>query len=114
LRLETWDGLLKAVVLYSGVAARIVSLRDRSREAPDSPATVLLSEDECTELTAHCGKGKPATALTLRQAVLRIGRSGGQLNRKGHGMPGIRTLWHGMRDLGLLVQGFRAAKRLRQ
>ena len=39
LRLETWEGLLKAVVLYSGVAARIVSLRDRSREEPDSPAT---------------------------------------------------------------------------
>ena len=112
LRLETWEGLLKAVVLYSGVAARIVSLRDRSREEPDSPATVLLSEDECTVLTARCGKGKQAAVLTLRQAVLWIGRLGGHLNRKGDGMPGIRTLWRGMRDLGLLVEGFRAAKQL--
>jgi hypothetical protein len=112
LRLETWERLLKAVVLYSGVAARVVSLRDRSREEPESPATVLLSADECAVLTAHCGKGELATGLTLRQAVLWIGRLGGHLNRKGDGMPGIRTLWRGMRDLELLVQGFRVAKRL--
>lgn len=112
LRLETWEGLLKAVVLYSGVAARIVSLRDRSREEPDSPATVLLSEDECAVLTARCGKGKLTTVLTLRQAVLWIGRLGGHLNRKGDGMPGIRTLWRGMRDLELLVKGFRIARQL--
>jgi hypothetical protein len=114
LRLETWEGLLKAVVLYSGVAARIVSLRDRSREEPDSPATVLLSEEECTVLMARCGKGNLAAVLTLRQAVLWIGRLGGHLNRKGDGMPGIRTLWRGMRDLELLVQGFRVAKQLRE
>jgi hypothetical protein len=112
LRLEAWERLLKAVVLYSGVAARIVSLRDRSRQEPESPATVLLSEDECVVLTARSGKGKPAAVLTLRQAVLWIGRLGGHLNRKADGMPGIRTLWRGMRDLELLVQGFRVAKRL--
>jgi hypothetical protein len=114
LRLERWDRLVKALVLYSGVAARIVSLRDRARAEPDSPATVLLSEDECVVLEARCGKGKLASVLTLRQAVLWIGRLGGHLNRKGDGMPGIRTLWRGMRDLELLVQGFRAAKRLRE
>lgn len=112
LRLETWERLLKAVVLYSGVAARVVSLRDRSREEPESPATVLLSEDECAVLAARCGTGELAPVLTLRQAVLWIGRLGGHLNRKGDGLPGIRTLWRGMRDLELLVQGFRVAKRL--
>jgi hypothetical protein len=112
LRLATWERLLKAVVLCSGVAARVVSLRDRSREEPESPATVLLSGDECAVLTARCGPGEPATELTLRRAVLWIGRLGGHLDRGGDGMPGIRTLWRGMRDLGLLVQGFRVAQRL--
>ena len=113
LQLETWPRLLKALMLYSVVAARIVSLRDLSRTEPDAPATVLLSEDECKVLWARCGKGKPelGSVLTLRQAVLWIGRLGGHLNRKADGMPGVRTLWRGMQDLGLLVKGYQAAKR---
>ena len=112
LRLEAWERLTKAVVLYSSVAARVVRLRDQSREEPEAPATVLLSEEECVVLTARCGKGKPASGLTLRQAVLWIGRLGGHQNRKGDGMPGVRTLSRGLRDLGLLVEGYRVAKRL--
>jgi hypothetical protein len=112
LQLETWPRLTKALVLYSVVAARVVSLRDRSRAEPEAPATVLLSTDECVVLTARFGKAKPAPGLTLRQAVLWIGRLGGHLNRKGDGMPGVRTLWRGLRDLGLLVEGYRVANRL--
>ncbi|MFO0947868.1 MAG: IS4 family transposase [Planctomycetota bacterium] len=45
---------------------------------------------------------------TMQQAVLWIGRLGGHLNRKGDGMPGVRTLWRaGMRDLAILVAGYR-------
>jgi hypothetical protein len=112
LRLETWGRLAKALVLYSAVAARVVSLRDLSGGDPDAPATVLLSEEECAILTARCGRGKPSPYLTMKQAVLWIGRLGGHLNRKGDGMPGVRTLWRGLRDLGLLVEGYRVAKRL--
>ncbi len=67
-------------------------------------------------LVRHFGKGKPIAAaeLTIGQAVLWIGRLGGHLNRKGDGMPGVRTLWRGLHDLTLLVAGFRAAKRLRE
>ena len=42
LRLETWDRLEKAVTLQSAVAARIVALRDRARQAPEAPALELL------------------------------------------------------------------------
>jgi hypothetical protein len=112
LQLETWDRLTKALVLYSVVSARIVSLRDLSRAVPEAPATVLLSEEECTVLLTHFGRGKSLDNLTLGQAVLWIGRLGGHLNRKGDGMPGVRTLWRGMRDLSLLVRGYRSAKRV--
>lgn len=111
LRLESWDRLIKAVVLYSLVAARVVSLRDRSRADPEAPATVLLSEEECEVLTARFRRSRTKPSLTLKQAVLWIGRLGGHLNRKGDGMPGVRTLWRGLRDLGLLVEGYRVAKR---
>jgi hypothetical protein len=112
LRLEKWDSLEKAIVMYTSVAARIVALRDRAQQEPDAPATVLLSEDECAVLVAKFGKGQAVLRLTLGQAVLWIGRLGGHLNRQRDGMPGVRTLWRGLRDLTLLVEGWRVARRL--
>ena len=112
LRLESWDSLEKAVVMYTSVAARIVALRDRAQQEPDAPATVLLSEDECAVLVAKFATGRAVVRLTLGQAVLWIGRLGGHLNRTRDGMPGVRTLWRGLRDLTLLVEGWRVARRL--
>ena len=112
LRLASWDSLEKAVVMYTSVAARIVALRDRAQQEPDAPATVLLSEDACTVLVAKFGTGRAVSRLTLGQAVLWIGRLGGHLNRTRDGMPGVRTLWRGLRDLTLLVEGWRVARRL--
>ena len=116
LQLETWDGLEKAVRVNAAVAARIVRLRDLARETPEAPALEVLEADEVEVLVNHFGKGKAiaSTDLTIGQAVLWIGRLGGHLNRKGDGMPGVRTLWRGLHDLTLLVAGFRAAKRLRE
>ena len=78
------------------------------------PALGVLSADEVEVLVSHFGKGMEPSELTIGQAVLWIGRLGGHLNRKGDGMPGVRTLWRGLHDLTLLVAGFRAAKRLRE
>ena len=111
LRLEKWARLAKAVVLYTSVAARMVALRDRAAQEPDAPATVLLSEDECAVLVAQFGPGQAGLRFTLGQAVLWIGRLGGHLNRQRDGMPGVRTLWRGLRDLTLLVEGWRVARR---
>lgn len=82
------------------------------QQEPDAPATVLLSQDECAVLVAKFGKGQAVIPLTLGQAVLWIGRLGGHLNRRRDGMPGVRTLWRGLRDLTLLVEGWRVASRL--
>ena len=112
LRLEKWESLEKAIVMYTSVAARIVALRDRAQQEPDAPATVLLSADACAVLVAKFGKGQAVLRLTLGQAVLWIGRLGGHLNRRRDGMPGVRTLWRGLRDLMLLVEGWRVARRL--
>jgi len=112
LRLEKWDRLDKAIVMYTSVAARIVALRDRAEQEPDAPATVWLSADACAVLVAKFGQGHAGLRLTLGQAVLWIGRLGGHLNRQRDGMPGVRTLWRGLRDLTLLVEGWRVARRL--
>jgi len=58
----------------------------------------------------HFGQKKPLPIeqVTIRQAVLWIGRLEGHLNRKRDGMPGVRTLWRGLQALSVLVAGFRA------
>jgi hypothetical protein len=114
LRLESWDGLEKAVTVNAAVAARIVSLRDLARETPEAAATAVLSPDEAEVLVCHFGKGMSPSELTIGQAVLWIGRLGGHLNRKRDGMPGVRTLWRGLHNLTWLVAGFQASKRLRE
>jgi hypothetical protein len=111
--LETAERLIKALILYSAVALRIVALRDLARQQPNAPCTVLLTRLQWHALYAYI-HGKAPDAQTpippVRQAVLWIGRLGGHLNRKGDGMPGVRVLWRGWRDLSILVAGYQAAR----
>src|SRR6516225_8782160 len=113
LQLETRSRLEKALVLYAGVAVRILHLRDLARRVPIAPCTEVLTDDEWRALYAHA-TGTTPTAVTpvptIEQASKWIGRLGGQLGRKRDGMPGVRTLWRGWRDLALLVAGYRAGR----
>jgi len=114
LQLETRPRLEKALVLYAGVAVRVVQLRDLARREPTAPCTEVLTEDEWQVLYAHSTGAVPTAATpvpTIEQASKWIGRLGGHLGRKRDGMPGVRTLWRGWRDLALLVAGYRAGKR---
>jgi hypothetical protein len=114
LRLETADRLIKALLMYSAVALRIVALRDLARQRPNHPCTVFLSLDQWQALYTYIHEKRPAkneSIPTIKQAVLWIGRLGGHLGRKGDGMPGVRTLWRGWRDLAILVAGYRAGRR---
>lgn len=113
LKLETLPGLLKALALRSATAARVLALRDRARQQPEAPAAVLLTLAEMQVLWAaqHRRPMPAGTPLpTLREAALWVGRLGGHLNRKGDGMPGVRTLWRGLAALSRLVEGHRLAR----
>jgi len=113
LQLETRQRLEKALVLYAGVAVRILHLRDLARREPTAPCTKVLTEEEWQALYAHV-HGKTPTAKTpaptVEQVAKWIGRLGGHLGRKSDGMPGVRTLWRGWRDLTILVAGYRAGR----
>ena len=114
LQLETRQRLEKALVLYAGVAVRIIQLRDLARREPTAPCTEVLSEDEWQALHAHMTGTTPTPATpvpTIEQVTRWIGRLGGHLGRKRDGMPGVRTLWRGWRDLSILVAGYRAGTR---
>jgi hypothetical protein len=113
LQLETRQRLEKALVLYAGVAVRLLRLRDLARREPTAPCTEVLQTDEWQALYAHVRGEAPGAATpapTIEQAVKWIGRLGGHLGRKCDGMPGVRTLWRGWRDLAILVAGYRAGK----
>ncbi len=113
LELETADRLEKAITIYSAVAVRILALRDLARHEPDAPCTTILSADAWKALWLRIHqKSMPANmpVPTVHDAVRWIGRLGGHLNRKPDGMPGVRTLWRGWRDLTLLVAGYRLAR----
>ena len=113
LELETAVRLTKAITLYSAVAARILTLRDRARLEPNAPCTTILSTEAWRVLWLRFEKQAlhaDTPVPTVRQAILWIGRLGGHLGRKCDGLPGVRTLWRGWRDLSILVAGYRAAR----
>lgn len=114
LELEEAARLIKAAILYAAVAVRIVALRDWARLEPEAPCTVVLTADEWQPLWLRFSKEKLTAQTappTIRQATLWIGRLGGHLGRKRDGMPGVRTLWRGLRDLSLLTTGYAIGRR---
>jgi hypothetical protein len=116
LELETADRLSKAALLYAAVAVRVLALRDLARVQPDAPCSIILAEAEWQALWVRFAKTKLTAHTqppTLQQVIRWIGRLGGHLGRKRDGLPGVRTLWRGFRDLSLLALGFRAGKNLR-
>ena len=116
LELETAERLSKAALLYAAVAVRLLALRDLARVEPNTPCTTVLTDDEWQVLWGRFAKA-PLTAQTppptINQVVRWIGQLGGHLGRKRDGMPGVRTLWRGFRDLTILAGGYRLGKRQR-
>jgi hypothetical protein len=109
LQFETADRLAKVVALYSPVAVRILQLREWSRLEPEAPCTVVLTDDQWRSLWTYIHRKRPASGASppsIKQATLWIGRLGGHLGRKSDGMPGVRALWRGWRDLDLLSAMF--------
>lgn len=114
LGLECFERLEKALVCYSAVAVRILSLRDLARREPQTPCTALLSEDAWKALWLHVYQRRwqiPEAIPTVSEVVRWVGGLGGHLGRKRDGLPGVRTLWRGWRDLTILVQGYRLGLR---
>jgi hypothetical protein len=108
-RLQLGEGhrLMAAASIMSVVALRLIGLRERVRVAPNEPAESSgLSEVELEVLRAKLDQ----PLATVKEVVLGVGRLGGHLNRKGDGLPGWQTLWHGMTRLRHMVEGVQLAR----
>lgn len=100
LQLETQERLQKAIAVYSIVAWRILWLTYQARDTPDSPCTVILSEDEWKALWVSTKKTDiPPDPPTIREVTRLIAKLGGFLGRRRDGDPGVKVLWRGFRRL---------------
>lgn len=107
LQLESGKRLRTAISVMAVVALRLLAMRDMARLWPEEEAKVSgLGEEELEVL----GRSVKKELKTVRDVVLALGRLGGHLNRKGDGLPGWMTLWHGMFRLEMLTEGYRLAR----
>jgi len=105
-QMKTAERIKILLPFFSVVAARLVALTYWARTEPNAACTVALSDLEWRVAWQFTHKRRVPAGTptpTIAEAVRMIGRMGGHLGRKGDGMPGLRSLWKGWRDLQLLA-----------
>lgn len=101
LQLESAENMKKALCTYCIVAWRLLWLTYLARKEPELSCEEVLDRYEWESLYCMTQKKKviPKKPPTLSQAVRWIAQLGGFLGRKGDGMPGVKTIWQGLRRL---------------
>lgn len=112
LQLGDTKKLQTALALYMIIAWRINRLMRLGRTLPDLPADLLFEADEWRAAFILNKKPPPKAVPTANTVIRLIAKLGGFLGRKGDGEPGAKTLWLGMRDIAVFVQGTRYAREL--
>lgn len=110
LQLEDVERLEVALALYMVIAWRINRLMRLGRTLPEMPADVVFSVDEWHAAFILNKKPIPKQVPTLNTVIRLIARRGGFLGRKHDGEPGATTLWRGLREVAIFVDGVRYAR----
>ena len=110
LQLSDADRLQTALALYMVIAWRINRLMRLGRTLPDLPADLLFEPDEWRAAFILNKKPVPRQTPTLNTVVRLIAQRGGFLGRKHDGEPGARTIWLGMQEIAVFVEGARYAR----
>lgn len=100
------ERIMKVLMVLAAIAVRILIMTYLARTEPDSPCTFVLSDAQWRALWTRIHGKRPLSSHpppTIYQAIMWIGRLGGHLGRRRDGMPGVRTLWKGWRDLELIA-----------
>jgi hypothetical protein len=105
-RLDDVHSLEACLAIDLVVAWRVYWLTMVGREAPDSPCTQLLSEDEWRVLSAWATGTMAETPPSAQQAMRWIGKLGGWLARGNQDNPGTTCMWRGLVRLPCMVQGY--------
>jgi hypothetical protein len=110
LQLEDVERLEVALAVYMVVAWRINRLMRLGRTLPEMPADVVFHVDEWHAAFILNKKPIPKQVPTLNTVVRLIAQRGGFLGRKHDGEPGARTLWQGLHEVAVFVEGLRYAR----
>jgi len=108
LQLETTKRLEMALATYSIVAWRLLYITYEARLATDASCELMLEPPEWQALyaTIHHKIYPHSYPPTLGEAVGWIAKLGGFLGRKHDGVPGVKTLWRGLRRLNDITMGW--------
>jgi len=112
LQLEDVERLQTALALYMVIAWRINRLMRLGRTLPDLPADLLFEADEWQAAFILNKKPVPKTMPGLNTVVRLVAQRGGFLARKHDGEPGVKTLWLGMQEIAVFVEGMRYSRQL--
>ena len=110
LQLADTERLQTALALYMVIAWRINRLMRLGRTLPDLPADLLFEPDEWRAAFILNKKPVPKQTPTLNTVVRLIAQRGGFLGRKHDGEPGAKTIWLGMQEIAVFVEGGRYAR----
>ena len=105
LQLESARALLMALAIYSAVAWKLLLVRWMERQAPDAPASHIVTPTQLAILAGHQRKiRRPWLAPpTCRDVLLAIAALGGHI--RNNGAPGWIVLGRGFHDLLLMEAG---------
>jgi hypothetical protein len=109
LQLADTDRLQTALALYM-VAWRINRLMRLGRTLPDLPADLVFEADEWRAAFILNKKPVPKTVPPLNTVLRLIAQRGGFLARRHDGEPGAKTIWLGLQEIAVFVEGARYAR----
>lgn len=110
LQLGDTERLQTALALYMVIAWRINRLMRLGRTLPDLPGDLLFEPDEWRAAFILNKKPVPKQVPPLNTVVRLIAQRGGFLGRKHDGEPGVKSLWLGMQEVAIFVEGARYAR----
>ena len=110
LQLADTDRLQTALALYMVIAWRINRLMRLGRTLPDLPADLVFEADEWRAAFILNKKPIPKTVPPLNTVLRLVAQRGGFLARRHDGEPGAKTIWLGLQEIAVFVEGARYAR----
>lgn len=108
-QLRACDALWRRLGILLPLAARLLGLREASRQTPEAPATTFADAATLRVVAAYT---RLPVATTVDAFTRQMARIGGHQGRKRDGPPGWRTLWQGWWTVQTLLDGIALAAAL--
>jgi hypothetical protein len=108
-RQQTVGAMCNLLGILTPMAMRLLWLQQRAQTAPDTPATLVVSQEVIDVVPQR--DHRPGIRLTANDLWRTIASFGGYLNRKSDGPPGWQTECSGWWSVQTVLQGVHLAMR---